>query len=417
MKHLEKAKPGGRGLAYVLPDGPWYYPMVASVLPHHDEFLGTAIDTDEWADASTLATGGGSVAFAASFVTLDSGTGTASTATLRLRSAMTANANIYTVPFRAMFAARISTTAGAGIAPADTDAGSLAVYLGVRSTDETHIAQFHFDLTTAGSSSLAAPIVIAEVRSGSTGAGFIASAAHSPFSTTNVELVRTATSVMGYVIEVTHNGTWFGLKDDMSSPEPPRELSFFANPVLRIDKNYFLDARMVSIGTAGGNGFTQTAGVQLELDSVTVEQFAYQAMPGIQGEERKQGAVHTLFLATPPASASVALVTSGMGVFLGFQTTSTATATTNTFAAFYDASAASSGCYDYVDAHSGSAKLLWLQQIGYVATTGVAVMPGTGFPAGGIPFFRGLVAAETDAEANAVGGSTLNIIVSYRNVR
>ena len=408
MKHLEKAKPGGRGLAYVLPDGPWHYPMRASLYPHHDEFLGTAIDADEWANDSSLGTGApAAISFAASFVTMPTSTATAGTVTQRLRSAITSNANIYTIPFRAMFAARVSNTAGAGVAA--TGAANLQVMLGVRDTGETHIAQFLLDFTTAGSSSLAAPNMELQVRAGSTGAGFIASAVHNIFST--VGSARTATDIHGYVIEMTHRGTWFGIKDDMSSQEAPRMLSFFANPVPRIDLNYFLDARIVANGTAG---FTMTAPVVLELDSVDVEQYAYQAVQGIDGIDQKFGSVRTVLMTTPEASNTTGLVTSGMGVFLGFTTTSTGTTMTNTYAAFYDASVGGSGVYDFGTAHSSAAKLIWLTQVSFIATTGVASRVEH-FPTEGIPFFRGLVAGNVTSLGAAVdAASAISLVIVYR---
>ena len=408
MKRLEKVKPGGRGLAYVLPDGPWHYPMQASLYPHHDEFLGTAIDADEWATDSSVGTGApAAISFAASFVTLPTSTATAGTVTQRLRSAYTSNANIYTVPFRATFAARVATTAGAGVAA--TGAGNLQVMLGVRDTGATHIAQFLLDFTTAGSSSLAAPNVELQVRSGSTGAGFIASAVHNPFSTT---IPRTATTITGYVVEVTHRGTWFGLKEDMQSQEPARLLSFFANPVPRIDLNYFLDARIVADGTAG---FTQTAPVVLELDSIDVEQYAYQAERGIAGIANKAGDVRATLLAAPLASNTTGLVTSGAGIFLGFSAMSTATGAlaANGFAAFYDASAGGSVVYDFAAAVSAPAQLLWMQQIGFVGTTATQVAP-VNFPKDGIPFFKGLIGANVTFAATATQTNVMNLAVVWR---
>ena len=412
MRRNKKIGPARPGIGFVLPEGTgWHYPLIANYYPHHDEFLGTTVDADEWATSTTSNTGASTVTVASSFLSLTAGTATASTTTTRLYSAMSADAQIYTIPFRATFVARSSATAGAGIAPT----GGCDFYMGVRDTAETTIAQFHLDGSTAGSSSLASPFCNVEVRSSSTAAGFIASGGHTIWASGQT---RTATSPTGFVVEMTHQGTWFGIKRYMNDSSPPQHLSYFANPVPRPDKKYILDVRSVMDGTAG---FTQTGSVVLELDSITIEQLA-PVQPQANSQlsmQADRGAFHTVLLQQPLASNAASLATSGAGTLMAVNVGSTASAGITTFLSVYDASTQSTAIYDFGNGPSAFAQLIWFQQISHVssATVQLSTPFATPLPATGIPFFRGLVAAITDVDGTAAGSTAVNVAVTYRSFR
>ena len=412
MRHMKKVGPARPGVGFVLPEGTgWHYPLVANYYPHHDEFLGTTVDADEWATEVTSNTGASTVTVGSSFITLTGGTATASSTTTRFYSAMSADANIYTIPFRATFVARLSTTAGAGVAPT----GGCDFYIGVRNTAQDTIAQFHLDGSTAGSSSLASPFCNVEMRVSSTAAGFIASAGHTIWASGQT---RTATNPTGFVVEMTHQGTWFGIKRYMDDNAAPQQLSYFSNPVPRPDQKYYLDIRSILDGTAG---FTQTGSVVLEFDSITVEQLAPtrpQAFSYIS-PEADHGAVRSALLVQPLATNAASLATSGAGTLLAVNVGTTASAGITTFIACYDASAVGTAVYDFGNGPSAPAQLLWFQQVAHVssATVQLDTPLSTPLPAAGIPFFRGLIAAVVDSDANAAGSTAVNISVTYRGYR
>lgn len=412
MRHLKKIAPSRPGMGFKLPEGNLYYPLVANYYPHHDDFLGTVIDSDEWATDTTLASdGAGAVTFAQSFVTLVSGTATGSTSISRFRSAMTSDANLYNMPFRATFVARTSHSAGSGVAPT----GGLDLYFGIRSTDETHLAQFHLDLTTAGSSSCASPVVNMEIRTGSTATNNIASAAANIWNTA-ASVLRSATGFTALVIEATHKGVWFGYKDDQNDLGPARELFFSKNPLPRHDKNYFLDMRLVANGTAG---YTMTAPVNVNIDSVTVEQLAPIASPWFGGMETDVGATQSVILTQAVPTGSAGLVTTGAGIFLGMSITTTATAALDSYIAAYDMSAGSTAAFDHSFNPSAGAKLLWLEQVRAAGSVPSSLSHNgpASFPATGIPFFRGLVVGGVNAVGGASGTSALNALVVFRGQR
>jgi hypothetical protein len=407
-RRLKKIGPSRPGLGYVLPEGRWYYPLQSNYYPHHDDFLNTEIDPDEWAIDHVDTANNATVTFASSIATLACGTATNALTIVRLRSAMSAAANLYNIPFRVMFVASIDVTSGAGVAPP----GGLSVTLGVHTTDEASFARFNFDLTT-GSTTLAAPLVRTEVRAGGTTPGFNQAAAHHLFNTA-ANVVRSATSMVGYVIEVQHHGTWFGYKDDVHSTTPPRQLSFWRNPALRIDKNYYIDMRLTANGAAG---FTQDRPVRLNIDSVTVEQIAPQVAPSYISQEATLGAVQCQMLTGPLASTAAGLATTGAGVFLGVSVTTNVTTGATTYLAVWDASAASTAAYDYSgDAHSAGARLLWIQQTRRDNSAGaeIALEAQNTVPAGGIPFFRGLLVGGSNHLGRAPGAASQNALVVYR---
>jgi hypothetical protein len=407
-------RPSSPGVGVVLPSvqqgGAGYYPVIGNAYIHLDDFLDTNIDAQEWADGSNLGTSGASPkSVANSFLTMTTSTATGTIATFVTKGSVTSGNNIYNVPFRVLYNARISTTAGAGIAPT----GGLDFYLGVRDSAEQHIAQFHIDCSTAGGSSLAAPAVSCETRQGSTAAAFINSAATIIF---NSAWNRTATMVTGFMIEVTHRGVAFALRDPVGN-NPPQLLSYFGSKIPRIDKNYALDMRAIANGTAG---YTQSSGVSFEIDNVTVEQFAPEFAPLNPGQDSLTlvGGVRSGFVTQALGSAAGSLVTSGSGLFLGYSAGSSATSGGDLFLAVWDASAAGSSVYDFVSTNSATslARLLWYGQLGGVSSAGAdgSGLAIGGLPAGGLPFQRGLVVGSVTGAASAVGGSALNVLVVYR---
>ena len=423
MRRLPKIKPAGRGFSYSLPEtvqgGAVYYPFAASLYYTRDEFAGTTLDAD-WVDVSTLASGGAAPTVASSFLTLATPTATASTSIFRVRSAYTSIAHLYSPPFRVIFDMRIGPATGAGIAPT----GGLDAYVGIRDTGETHIAQFHLNLATAGSSSLASPVYNVEIRASSTAAAFIASAAHNLFSTA-LGVGFTATSVHSLMVEHTGKGIFFGARERRNSPLF-RKLSYFDTPVPRADLQYFLDMQIVADGTAG---YTQTDAVQLEIDAVTVEQIAPWEVEKLI-ESRRFSDVKTAFLPLPIATASAGYVAAGPGIFMGLSPLSTATAALETYLSVFDA-ASGAGSNIYVFGNpigtaagdtllSAASKLLWIMQGAALqsAAGAVAAPVGAGgsiFPPEGIPFHRGLWISNTVITATATAATVaLSAAVSFR---
>jgi hypothetical protein len=402
MRHLEKVASRRPGWGYVSPRGQGQYSeMKASVYFHRDDMLDASLDVDEWVSSVG---GTSTITVTSGVATLHGSTATGGTITSRIFSAMSAGmANVFNVPFRVNFVARISATAGAGVAPT----GGLDFYLGVRDTGDTHIARFHLDGTTAGSSSCASPVVNTEIRAGSSAAGYIASAAFNPF-TTAADAVRTATAWTGYSIEVTHRGTYFGVSQYPDTNVPPQLLKLHAGPNPRLDKNYYLDMRMVADGTAG---YTQTAGLDFEISRVEVEQLTPQ-----EGDYDgfRYGPPRTLFGVQARPSASL-LATTGAGVFLGFGVTSTATAGTNLFVAAFDASAASSALVDHGAGASASARMLWIDQVRIEnSAAGNAALKASIFPTEGVPFYRGLVVGSVNASGGQGGSSACNVVAVWK---
>jgi len=407
-------KPSSPGSGIVLPNvqqgGAGYYPITANAYIHLDDFLDTNIDASEWADGSALGTSGASAkSVANSFLTMTTSTATGTIAQFVTKGSYTSGNNVYNVPFRVLFNARLSVTAGAGIAPT----GGLDFYLGVRDSANQHMAQFHVDCSTAGGSSLAAPLVNCETRQGSTAAAFINSAANIIF---NSAWNRTATMVTGFMLEVTHRGVGFALRDPVGN-SPPQLLQYFGGKVPRIDKNYALDIRFISNGTAG---YTQSAGVSLEIDNVTVEQFAPNFHPLNAGTDAlvHLGGIRTGLVVGAQGSAAGSLVTSGSGLLLAYNAGSSATAAADLFLAIWDASAGGSSVYDFVTTNTATAlaRLIWYAQIGGInSAAGEGASPGLGgIPAGGIPFQRGLVVGSVTHSAAALGVTALNAFVVYR---
>ena len=436
MKRLLKVKPGGRGVGTVLPEqNGFYYPLTANAHPAIEEFYGTAIDTDDWqlGTVSTLGTGGATVSVSSSFACLYSGTGTAGSATLKLQSAGYSGstpAHIYNIPFRVRFVARIGSTAANATSLSPT--GGFDAYMGIRNiadnlsqnavAAETHIAQFHLDLTTAGGSGLGSPVVETQVYAGSTAAGFIASAAFNPFATGASGIVKTSSALVGYVIEATHRGTWFSIIEDPTSQEPGRLLTHVSQPTLRPDLNYYIDARLVANGTAG---FTGTGQTSLEIDQIVLTQFTTQDQSAdIPDSDKRVGGIRTWTntSGTYTPTLAAALVTSGMGILYAVNISSTNTGGLNLYIAAYDASAAGSAVYNYSftggsNTISAAARLLFVHQWAFQNSAPALVAAGQppAIPACGIPFFRGLVIGDTTVNGGAVGGSALQASVVYRS--
>ena len=411
MRRLDKVKGSGNPLGVTFPQtqgigGRGYATMQATVYPHYDDFLDITNDTDEWAPATSLGTGGATITFASSFAVLSIGTGTAATVTLDMNGAQSAGNNIYNIPFRATFFARISTSAGAGVAPT----GGLNVYMGMRDTGQTHIVQYRLALATAGGSSLANPVVNAELRQGSTNTAFISSASVNLF---NSAAGRTCTSLTGYSVEVTHRSVTYSVIDDPHTQEEGRVIAHF-NKSPRIDYNYVPFFSIVGDGTGG---YTQTASVYLEMDAVRIEQFSHTTEPlGIGPETSSQKTVNALLVAQALGSASGSLVTSGAGVFLGYGVGSTGTTGADLFFAAWDSSAAGSTVYDYSNNASAGARLLWYAQVQAASSAGADAFGGVSafFPPEGIPFHRGLVVGSVTGPGSAVGSSALNALVNWR---
>ena len=135
-------------------------------------------------------------------------------------------------------------------------------------------------------------------------------------------------------------------------------------------------------------------------------------MAAVQIKQAKR--IRTFVMAAPSATESTSLVTTGAGVVFAVSVTSTATAAANTYVALYDASAAGTAVYDYVTTATGAARLLTIFQSTFHTGTAAGIAVNTGphiFPEP-IPFFDGLVVAETNAVGTAVGTSSLTIVVS-----
>jgi hypothetical protein len=339
---------------------------------------------------------------------LQSGTATAASLTLDMRGAQSAGNNIYNIPFRATFFARVSTSAGAGISHTS---GALTAVFGMRDSAETHVAQIVLYLATAGSSSLASPVLEMQTRQGSTAAAFINSAAANIF---NSAVSRTATSLIGYTVEVTHRGTTFAVQDTQDTTDEGRVIGYFGRKVPRIDLNYIPYFALITSTT--GTGFTQTAPVYLEVDAVRVEQFSHIANPSpFHSEELVQQSTFC-YLAQPLGSAAAGLVTTGAGRLIGYGAGSTGTAGLDLFVAFWDASAANSAVYDFSNNASAAARIVWYQQVQAANSGGgdqFGAMGGA-FPSKGIPFYRGLVMGSVSALATAAGNSALNVSAVYQ---
>lgn len=427
MRRLDKVKPSGKGIAQALPEsvggGKGYYNLVANQMIVYEEFPGTAIsDGDgtpaEWADASTNGTGGAAgVTFSGSMAIMDTSTGTAGTAIQRIRSAISSNTHLYSAPFRVTFWARISCTAGAGISPSNLTTGVSCLYakLGIRDTGETHIAQFNLDLSTAGGTSLASPVVNLETRSGSTAAAFINSAAHIVFSTSTIGMNRTATSLTGYSIEITHRGVSFGVQDDRNAVQPPQLLSHFGNAVPALNKAYFIDASITADGTGG---YTQTDGVQLEIDSIVIEQLTPEVKSmreGLEGMARDGGIRALLSVQALP---SATLVTAGAGLFHGVGWSTSATAGADVYYAAYDASAAGSSVYDFSALPSTGARLIWYAQLMNNGSAGSdAALTGNVNPPVPLPFYRGLVVGAVALAGTSAGSTAVNVCTVFSSQR
>lgn len=413
MRRLSKVKGSGNPLGVIFPQtqgigAQGYASMMGSVYPHFDDFPGTVNDADEWAPQTSLGTGGATITFASSMAVLSAGTATAASVNLYLKGAQTAGNNIYNVPFRATFFARISTSAGAGVAPT----GGLNVYMGVMDTGETHIARYNLNFATAGSSSLASPVINMETRAGSTAAAFINSSAVNVF---NTAVSRTATSITGYTVEVTHRGVTFAIVDGQNTVVEGRTFSYTGGKVPRIDLNYIPFFSIVPDGTAG---YTQTASVYLEVDAVRVEQFSHYAQPHVMGpEEIVQQSIFTYMATQVLGSATTGLATTGPGKVIGFGLGSTATAGLDLYVAMWDASANGSSVYDFSNNASAAARLIWYQQVLNQNSAGVDQFGQMGnWPVEGIPFYRGLVIGTVAAAGTSVGNSALNIAVTYKSL-
>ncbi len=417
MKRLLKTRASARGIGISVPSDPsLYIPLGATYVPELEEFYGSALDTDDWSTSdSSYGTGGSTTVVASSCFTIQTGTGTAGTATVIMRSALSAAAHLYSLPVRVKWFMRMFATAGAGVSPT----GGLDIYMGLRTTDNTHIAQFHLDGSTAGGSSLASPVVETQVYGSTTGAAFLSSSAFNPFSTA-VNRTFTATNIVGYVIEATPKGVWFSLQEDVTSIEAPRLLSHVGSPLIRQDLQYGLDFRAVISGT---NGYTSTGAINIDLDQIVIEQITPQADAlDSYAPHNRLGSVRTYTnTATFSVSAAGALVTSGMGVFYTFSVTSTSTTAVNSYIAVFDASAAGSAIYNYsftggANTLSAASRLMWIQQVNAGGSVPSATVPpvGLGIPAFGIPFYRGLVVGETTANGGAVGNSAFQAVVVYR---
>jgi hypothetical protein len=404
--------PTANPIGMVVPDAgsgsKGYYAINSNVYVTSDDFLDTALDTDWTAGDTSLGTGGGAQPTVGSnFLSMIVPTSTAGTTSIRVRSAITADAHIYNIPFRVAFDVRFSVTAGAGIAPT----GGLQAYVGIQDTGDTHIARFEFDLTTAGSSSLASPLINLQTRQGSTAAAFINSAAVNIYSTT---ITRTATVVTSFMIEATHQGIAFGERIQ-GGVQPYKLLGYFGTKVPRMDLNYYLNMRIVADGTAG---YTQTAGVTMEVDSIRVSQFGPEMKPALPGygAVAMDGGERTALLTQALPSASGSLVTSGTGTLVGFSTASTATTGVDLYFAAWDASAAGSVIYDFGVGNSASARLLWYQKVSGDNSAGIDLaVPNAGvFPEGGLKFYRGLVVGSATIAATAVGSSALTVFAYYK---
>lgn len=423
MRRLDVNKPSGKAIAQALPQnvggGRGYYNLTAHELIQYEEFEGSAIDTQDWTIGdSSLGTGAASaITFSSSVCLMDTSTGTGGTTLQRIRSAQTANAHLYSIPFRVIYWARISTTAGAGVAPSNavTSVSCLWANFGIRDTGDTYIAQFNLDLSTAGGSSLACPVVNVETRRGSTGASFINSAAHTLFTTSTVGMARSATAFIGYAIEVTERGVTFGYLQDRRSMVAPFELSHFGGAPLALDKQYYLDARITADGTAG---YTQTDGVQLEIDSIHVEQLAPVMAPARASFE--QGAMLPKSLFSVQALASATLVTSGAGLFHGVGYSSTVTSGADIYYAVFDASAAGSSVYDF-NANglpSAGARLMWYTQLTNNGSAALDVPSSSPInPPAPLPFYRGLVIGAVTVAATAAGNTGINFCTIYSSAK
>lgn len=400
MRSLRKVS-SQRNLGVPLPgQGSMVAQLRGNVYWHTDDFHGSALDADEWA---SQADGLSSVSVANGVVTLKSSTATASTIVTRFFSAASADGNLYQVPFRVSWSSRIYASAGAGVAPT----GGLNFFMEVKDTGGTHIARFRLDGTTAGGPTLASPVVRCEVQAGSTASGSFASTAYNPF-TTAAGGVFTATSFTEYVLEVTHEGVWFGFNRDPSSSDPPRMIKFFRSPVPRHDLLYMINTRIETNGTAG---FTQSAPVYMDVDYIKVEQFLpHVPSVSFQGSPDAPGDWRTGIVSSPNPSAGSGLVVSGAGMLMGMAATTTASAAANLYYAAYDASAASSAVYSYGAAASSLSHLLWISQ--HMSVGGQVT--NAAFPEGGIPFKKGLVVASVNQDGSSVGSSALTIHVVYR---
>lgn len=136
-------------------------------------------------------------------------------------------------------------------------------------------------------------------------------------------------------------------------------------------------------------------------------------MPAVNVSSAKR--IRTFFKAAVSATVTTALVTTGAGLVFSVSATTTATAGTNTFIALYDASATGTAVYNFVTTATGNSRLLCLFQATSVNSTGAAASISYNlgphvFPEP-IPFFDGLVVAETTFDAGAAGTCTVNTIV------
>lgn len=403
-RHLQLIKPSGRGLGYALPSGQGQYlPLVSNYIPHHDDFLGAALDSQEWV-SSAGSVGTAVISVTGSYATITGSTATAQTIAAFIQSAMTARGNMYTVPFRVTVAARQS----------DLTSGQLT-FIEVRDTGNTHLARFCLN----GTAKTVATGLSYEVQAGSTAAAYVSSGALNFFATAGA---FTVTAFTGYTIEMLHDrvsfyAVPFGVSGgSVANAQAPQLLKTVTSPLPRIDKNYYIQVQTTVASSATVAGTPNT----VDLDWVNVEQFAPEIAPPSLEERVDRSAIKAYSVSTANFSASAAggLVTSGPGVFLGWTyTTTAATASAALYIAAYDAATAGSGVYDFAQ-NSGlstaQSRLLWIQQIQAAATGGNSLSPPI-FPAGGIPFYKGLIVGDVTIHGTAVGASAVCITVIYKN--
>ncbi len=396
MRHLEFIKPSGRGLGYALPSGQGFYlPLVSNYIPHHDDFLGSSLDSQEWVSS---AGGTAVVSVTSSLATITGSTATAATISVKVLSAMTAKGNLYTVPFRVTYALRLS----------DLTSGQ-NTFIEVKDTGGTHLAHFHL----SGTAKTVATGLSCAVQAGSTEAAYIATAVLNYFATAGL----TPTAWNAYTIEMTHNGVAFAANTDVQSKEPPRLLQFFRTPLPRLDKVYYLQVRTEVASADAVAGTPNT----VDVDYVEVEQLAPTVREPFFGQsgEVAQGAVKT-YIPTATALAPTepgGMVTSGAGVLLAVCPTTTATAGSSLYLAAYDSSGTGSAVYNFLRGSGLStaiSRLLWLQQVNIGATGGGGMAQAT-FPKDGIPFYRGLVIGDVAAGAAAVGASAITWLAVYKS--
>lgn len=387
MRRLQKTKPSGRGLGIALPlTQGHYYPMAGNMYWHRDDFLGAALDTDEW---STTISGTATITVTSGLATITGSTGGTAGVTYSAKfNTLESGAQnmFYTVPFRVDFLARLQTLNSA-----------INSYFRVRDTGGTHLADFQF----IASSLTSTTIVNARTRAGSTAAGYINSAALAFFATAGLSV----SAYNHYVIEMNHRGVWFGLNPEADSSEPPKMLKFFGTNLPRHDLNYVIEVKQ---DYASADAAVDAAQI-IDVDSITVEQLAPMVPTERNGESPRDISSQTrsLLLFQAMVSNAASLATTGAGVFLGFSYADSAVnSVISDCIAAYDSS---SGVASFVGGDTATSRLIWLQNTVAQATAsgGQAVaFGGRHFPAAGIPFYRGLQIGTTGLLSSAGGGST-----------